>query len=80
MTKRSAKPVSSTRPANAGIITFISCTRVWLASWLARVGVKFQQKDNALVECADWKKAQTLGYLGDCFALTSTIRDKSLSH
>src|SRR5829696_7802027 len=32
----------------------------WLASRLRRAGVKFQMEDNALVECADWKKAQAL--------------------
>jgi hypothetical protein len=32
----------------------------WLASRLRRAGVKFQIEDNALVECADWTKAQAL--------------------
>jgi hypothetical protein len=32
----------------------------WLASRLRRAGEKFQMADNALVECADWAKAQTL--------------------
>ena len=32
----------------------------WLASRLRRAGLKFQMEDNALVECADWKKAQAL--------------------
>jgi hypothetical protein len=44
----------------------------WLASRLRRAGVKFQMEDNALVECADWKKAQALA---DDFSLDQLKRD-----
>ena len=44
----------------------------WLASRLRRAGLKFQMADNALVECADWKKAQALA---DDFCLDQLQRD-----
>jgi len=44
----------------------------WLASRLRRTGLKFQMADNALVECADWKKAQALA---DDFCLDQLKRD-----
>jgi len=44
----------------------------WLASRLRRAGVKFQMEDNALVGCADWKKAQALA---DDFSLDQLKRD-----
>jgi hypothetical protein len=44
----------------------------WLASRLRRAGLKFQMEDNALVECADWKKAQALA---DEFSLDPLQRD-----
>jgi hypothetical protein len=44
----------------------------WLASRLRRAGLKFQMQDNALVECADWKKAQALA---DDFSLDQLKRD-----
>ncbi|MBE0540184.1 MAG: MarR family transcriptional regulator [Verrucomicrobia bacterium] len=44
----------------------------WLASRLRRAGLKFQMEDNALVECADWKKAQALA---DDFSLDQLKRD-----
>jgi hypothetical protein len=44
----------------------------WLASRLRRAGLKFQMADNALVECADWKKAQILA---DDFSLDPLKRD-----
>jgi hypothetical protein len=44
----------------------------WLASRLRRAGVKFAMEDNALVECADWAKAQALA---DDFSLDQLKRD-----
>mgnify|MGYP000010133137 CR=1 FL=1 len=44
----------------------------WLASRLRRAGLKFQMQDNALVECADWEKAQALA---DDFSLDQLKRD-----
>jgi hypothetical protein len=44
----------------------------WLASRLRRAGMTFQMEDNALVECADWAKAQTLA---DEFSLDQLKRD-----
>lgn len=44
----------------------------WLASRLRRAGRKFQMEDNALGECADWKKAQALA---DDFSLDQLQRD-----
>jgi hypothetical protein len=44
----------------------------WLASRLRRAGVRFQMEDNALVECADWVKAQRLA---DDFSLEQLKRD-----
>jgi len=44
----------------------------WLASRLHKAGVKFQREDNALVECDDWQKAQTLA---DEFSLDPLKRD-----
>ena len=43
-----------------------------LASRLRRAGLKFQMEDNALVECADWRKAQALA---DDFSLDQLKRD-----
>jgi len=44
----------------------------WLASRLRRAGGTFQMADNALVECADWKKAQGMA---DEFSLDQLKRD-----
>jgi hypothetical protein len=44
----------------------------WLASRLRQTGVRFQMEDNALVECADWTKAQTLA---DDFSLDQLKRE-----
>jgi len=44
----------------------------WLASRLRKAGVKFPMEDNALVECADWKKAPSLA---DDFSLDQLKHD-----
>lgn len=44
----------------------------WLASRLRHADLEFQMQDNALVECADWKKAQALA---DDFSLDQLKRD-----
>ena len=44
----------------------------WLARRLRRAGAKFQMEDNALVECANWAKAQELA---DDFSLDQLKRD-----
>jgi hypothetical protein len=44
----------------------------WLAGRLRRAGLSFQMEDNALVECADWAKAQALA---DDFSLDQLKRD-----
>lgn len=44
----------------------------WLANRLRRAALKFQMEDNALVECADWAKAQALA---DDFSIDQLKRD-----
>lgn len=44
----------------------------WLSSRLRNAGLEFQREDNALVECSDWKKAQSLA---DDFSLDQLKRD-----